>query len=237
MKLICNTFDGNNDIWSVWVNNWKYFAEESKADIVINNELLTDSKIGDVVWASDIRGEKKYPLDIWTDQLKDLLVVLRDDLVILAQDDYILEEWDLAAIQKAVLNMGRDDGLDCIHLSHQVKMGANNKLKFGRYFLNTQVAIWRRESLIEALSVSLNPWCWELRGQKLLKRPYRILYLGNEAVKYKALIKQGKVVPGKFNILEEDYIRLVEEKGLYNRPKIVGKIMSLIYFIKCLKSF
>ncbi len=233
MKIICNSHDGNFDIWNFWLSNWSPFILDNNLDVIINNEMIIDEKMIGVQWASNIRGSRKYPIQKWSDQLIDLLEVIDDEFVLLCQDDYNLVSFDLNSVNQGLEELNNEN-LDCLHFSDHVNIDKNGFLKIGKYFLNSQVAIWNRRSLLSALSRNQNPWCWELSGHKRLISRLRIKrsYLVN--INYIAYIKQGKLLKGDFNIPNDVYSDLLSKKGLYARSKFVGKLFTFKYYIQCL---
>lgn len=104
------------------------------------------------------------PLQAWSTFVAECLKTLRDSLVILALDDYLLSgPPDNAKFLKAMEQMAKP-GVAC------VKLCESSAIENAEYPVTTQYTVWNREYLIGLLERTTTPWNFETYGSKLFQK-------------------------------------------------------------------
>ena len=97
----------------------------------------------------------------WSKFVASFLNDIKDDLVILALDDYFLNaKINLDVYKKAI---------ECMSGNVCVKLCDNTTEEFMEYPVTTQFSLWRRDFLIWVLGQTSTPWDFEISGSKIFK--------------------------------------------------------------------
>lgn len=99
--------------------------------------------------------------DEWSKFIREYLMTLDDEFIVFALDDYLLREPMKMDLFDNALTRFTDD-VAC------VKIHRSTLTEHADYPVTTQYTIWHRQSLIELLEKTTNPWDFELHGSKIL---------------------------------------------------------------------
>lgn len=106
-------------------------------------------------WISDTEG--------WSQFIATYLTHLDNELIILTLDDYLVNGFNEDSYKEAVKKF-EDPKVVC------VKLHKTNEEEHRDYPVTTQYTIWRRKFLIELLTLTKNPWHFEMTGSSIFKQ-------------------------------------------------------------------
>lgn len=106
----------------------------------------------------------KGEIEGWSKYIVGYLEYLTDDFVIFALDDYLIASLiHMPGYRMAEKEIMEDKDLVC------VKLCRSTPEEHEEYPITTQYCIWRREYLIQLMSMIQTPWQFEIHGSKLFK--------------------------------------------------------------------
>jgi hypothetical protein len=246
VSILFNTCDKYKSIWPIffkYASRYNFINNERNIKIYINNEKEISSLGTDVIFLSDLRGNKNFGINEWGLQLSTALDCILEDFIILVQDDYIFAnnfDWEIVdfSLKKMI-----DEDIDCIHLSpyNFRNLSSNNPIEnipFRKYFFNTQIALWRKSSFSNSLKAASNPWNWELfhHNSDPSYSKFKILQLNPKhfsTCEYFAIIKKGKLINNSAQYLDKvDYFYLTNQFSEIKENYILSKFQTLTYILK-----
>lgn len=235
--MLINSCDKYHFLWPYLLDNLKNFKIYNLVDCVyLNNESFV-MPIDGCKYISELRGAGVFPVNKWGDQIFTAVNAIKSDFILLTQDDYFFYTTaNSSSFDDAYAAISNSDEIDCIHLSKYVRMNPSldnakySSVKYGKYYLNTQLCLWRRESLLETLINATNPWLWELNGYKDLKREYNILAWNEPVAKYFALITKGKLSPNAENFVDEKIVSELDELLGRYKHSLLTRIINRIKY-------
>ena len=243
VSILVNSCDKYKFLWPIF---FKYAKKSGLFDlglhVFLNNELYEDYFLSNnykFTYISQLRGAQKFPIENWTDHVKTALNVIKSKYIIIIQDDYILSKSiDKNQLHNLVKDMEFDDYISSVSLNnfiHRNNSKYNNKFnknRFGKYYLNTQIAIWRRTDLINCMRQKLNPWKWELYEYKNFGN-MNILSYSNEKIyfDYKAIILKSKLLKDSIKYIDESEYKLIADL-IGENLNIINKIITLLFSLK-----
>ncbi len=166
----------------------------------------------------------------WSSELKAALEQLTDDYILLILEDYfIYEPVNNEAINR-LFEVARQEHADFLRLGcfpsrynsyypYDPLPGYPDLAKVrtgGRYYINLQTAIWKRQSLLDLLVDGENPWEFEINGsQRASARDFISLCVmetkGKEGIHGPIMYIGGAVTKGKWML---DAIRLARKNNI-----------------------
>lgn len=125
----------------------------------LTRKYLPDFHIRYLSWAG--------PKDGWSNFVGSYLAHLKDKLVILALDDYLLSSPLSPSFDFAIQHFKRPEVV-C------VKLCPNTYEEHQGYPVTTQYTIWRKDYLVKLLAQTANPWDFEMRGSAIMKNDGKV---------------------------------------------------------------
>lgn len=240
LAILINSCDKYSDLWTHFLEHNGNFDIFQKYNVYLNNEQYKIPALTDITYMSDLRGPGCYPMSRWTTHIKTALQSIPEEYIVLFQDDYFLtREINLDELTKVIENMVEYD-LYCVHLSNQVRYDRKprdeylHQIRNGRYYLNTQIAVWNKDYLIKLLQKETSAWIWELNGHKenlaISKQHFGLV---NPIAHYAAIIKDGKLLlpaithlkPSTREILCDQFLPYKQANMFFEKFKTLRKTL------------
>lgn len=216
IALLVNSCDKYETLWPIYFGMLKRFWQDCNCPIYLNTESKKYSFDGLEINVLNSSSEK-LP---WSKRLREVLLKIDSELILLTLDDFILEEpVDTAMLNTCIdtitnhheigviqLVVGSENGqIEYPHLREQQKKQA--------YRINCQMAIWRKEYLLKILRDFETPWEFEKFGSIRSRRYKEKVYAWSSEENYVFTYNWGKpIIGGKWNLDEVD--RLEEKLGI-----------------------
>lgn len=171
MKVLLSGYEGSKSILKIssYLTN-KYLND---FEVIYLNYGTPPDFVGTYVSLNNEQGGVQN----WSKDLVEYLELLKDDLVIFALDDYLINSKVDKFLYNVLLNKVKEDVV-CAKLcdnSHYTPVqydldGLVFTLKPVEYTCTTQYTIWQRKFLIEVLKQVSTPWEFELKGTEYLNK-------------------------------------------------------------------
>lgn len=144
---------------------------------------------------------------VWSDRVRDYLLQIEDEYVILMLEDFILRRPVKTSAITSAVQFCLEHRLDCLRLVPRpppaVTKGNGNT--FGEvysgepYRISTQAAVWRREFLLELLRSGESIWQFEISGtQRAETRPCKIWASRQKLLPYEGVLAHHVIEKGKW---------------------------------------
>lgn len=246
--IFINSCDRYQKLWYYIVKRYIHIlgVSSSSYTFVINNEVAVCERIKDltdnIVFVSDIRGPRYFPLNEWSNHLNTALValepILADSVILYAQDDYYLLDQDLDWKLGQAYSLMCSRRIDCLHLSNQTIKYDQIFARWRPYYFNTQMALWKPAMLKEVTSNVMNPWIWELCYQFWCMRRVSIVGACDSfLIDYVALIKDGRYLERYIPILDREFSVAVTSSLTPFQGAETSKLNTLMKIIRSVVKF
>jgi hypothetical protein len=182
--IVINTCDAYEDVLGLYFSAFQEHWPGCPYKIVLNTESKKLSFRDIDVTSHNFNSPTGQ--DIWGLRLKQTLNSCQSKYVIMLYDDFILEgRVGQEKITSCVTWLEENADIAVFYFSN-IPVNANIAddrfenfeliPKRGDYKLNSAPAIWRRESLLEFVEDSDNPWAWEFFGSYRTYRSPKLFY-------------------------------------------------------------
>lgn len=221
--FLLSSYDGGEDCWEGFFMSLKDRWPEMDMPIVLNTETKSYSFPGFDITTYGLHGGKKTP---WGKRLLDTLNRISTPYVLFFLEDYWLDEKvDDAFFRKVLKWLDENDDIATFSFYPCLPGGNIDDCKFERFELrpdsceykfNCQVALWRREKLIEYIRPHESAWDWEIwgsiRGSQYSERFYTLKEEAPRVFSYGDNLKGCIVHKGKWN--KDEVMPFVERYNL-----------------------
>jgi hypothetical protein len=183
----------------------------------------------------------------WSYSLKKWLLQIDSEYILLLLDDHIIKKFDYKHIEIILKNLKKKN----INFS-QLTYASNSLTKFlrkdylffgelpkGKYSINLQPSIWKKNSLLKLLENVESAWDFEIKSSLMFNKKNSginaIFFLSKDILFYEQYIERGKYYPNRFKI--------AIDKNLHHflkREKVTLKrrfISHLGFIYKVIKEF
>ena len=238
MVILINSTDSFADAWPAFFRLFSIYWPDCPYRLVLNTETA-EFEHSSLNIASLAHMNKKS----WSSSLIEALRSISDDYVLYLQEDYFLRsKTNTRQVQDALDWLIMED-LDCVQLTHIgsvfMNQTSNRRVpKDSNYFVSTQAAIWRKDSLLKILRPWETGWNFEhfgsLRARNLSMEFGHIDRTLSPVLNY---VNTG-IVKGKWN---KDVVDLFARheiyldystRGFYDRSQYRLTLKSKIKMIK-----
>ena len=238
MVILINSTDSFADAWPAFFRLFSFYWPDCPYKLVLNTETLEFEHSS--LKIESLAHKNKAS---WSSSLTEALRSISDDYVLYLQEDYFFcSKTNTRQVQDA-LDWLILENLDCVQLTHIgsvfMNQTANRRVpKDSDYFVSTQAAIWRKDSLLKILRSWETGWNFEyfgsLRARNLSMEFGHIDRTLSPALNY---VHTG-IIKGKWN---KDVVNLFDQheiyldysiRGFYDRSQYRLKLRSKIRMIK-----
>lgn len=264
LTILVNTSDGFEDCWQpfffLFKKNWTY----CKYPILLNTEFKDYSFEDLEIKASKCHENYTDRKLTWSECLINALNQIESPLILYFQEDYFLDKIvDVDFVEKMVNLMINKPEIKRIGLVTTDSLGELYPCEFpelniisvkAKYRISTQVAIWRKDTLLSYLKPEENGWMFEIFGTWRSRKKSEVFLtlnrnLFNNSNKIFSYLHTG-IIKGKWHpeipqLFRENNINLdLSKRGFYdlNMPIYKRKIetfrklvSSPVLFIKAIK--
>ena len=224
--LLLNSYDGGEDCWDYFFLSLKRQWPEMNMPIVLNTESkqYKGSVYSNVKSFSFYPPKKKIP---WGRRLIETLKHIDTEFVLFFLEDNWLDRPVNNVLFKNTLEyMSKNKDISSMEFLHIEHDGYDNidderfveyELRPNNcpYHLNAQVALWKREELIEVTRNHETPWEWEVYGSERIQKYDKKIYVLRDnisppfsyQIKFedKNEVRDGMIYQGKWDKMMVDY--------------------------------
>ncbi|MCX7863268.1 MAG: hypothetical protein N2449_09780 [Bacteroidales bacterium] len=192
--IVVSSCDKNQDLWDLFFTLFnKYFPNNPYKTYLCTNFIKYKANEIETILANKVT--------CWSDELKECLLQIPEENIILFLDDYFLVNYTDLPLLQELLNFFENHNYIFFQLAAFPKKYNKNwfnykvidsHLKIGEiselasYRISLQVGIWKKQPLISLLTENMNPWQFEEKMNKYIKQTElkTIYYYGNPKLKY-----------------------------------------------------
>ena len=253
LSVLVNTSDGFEDCWDPFFTLFNKYWFSCKYRIYLNTEFKKYSFKDLAIKTSEVgvHGKKLS----WSECLIKALQIIDSPLILYFQEDYFLEsKVDVEFLVKIEKLMLKDTEIKYIGLTHFGNTGPFYKSKYdnlvsisqnSKYRISTQVAMWRKETLLSYLRSDENGWMFEIFGSKRANRTNELFLtvdrnmFSKEKRNYIFKYLHTGIIKGRWHpnipaVFEKHNISIdFSKRGFYHpKPFIFRKIETFLRLIK-----
>lgn len=171
--IIVNSCDAYSDLWDPFFLCMSEYWPECEYRVVLNTETKDYSPPPQLKCKLSTHHYRPRPVTPWGARLLSTLKDVNTDFVIVAYDDFLLNDYvNQDKIAKLLELMSSDPNIGVVYLTKLLDVPKTVGTEHGLarvaakadYRLNSAPAIWRRDLLIKLTKPNDNPWAWEYFG-------------------------------------------------------------------------
>lgn len=191
--LFLSTYDGGEDCWKYFFESIKKQWPEMNLPVVINTESKGYEYPGFQIETFHLYNKKQRTS--WGSRLiENLMLVKTDYILFFLEDNWLSEPVNDLLFRRTLSYMEENSDIACFTF-RSIYDSKHPNIDDGRfdeyelrpqiceYRLNAQVALWRREKLIEFTRKHESPWEWEIFGSERAHRYKEKFYVLKKGIK------------------------------------------------------
>jgi len=230
MRVLISSYSNSYDIWHIT----KYFFDKYWKSDNINVYLGANGEDKERYCPIDWIYINKGKDESFSKSLISYLEEIKDEYFILMLDDFmILEKVDNNLIQKAFEFIKNNKGV-YLRLTPNPKGDYKVNKYFSKidvlgrvpYITSLQMAIWKKDFLIDLLKYDFNPWEFEIRAGKTkeaLQHSDKFYVTNFDFIKYTHFVEKGKFYPFIKDYIEKENLKLISDREFFNSNELFQK--------------
>jgi len=228
MELLISSYFKSYDIWHITNHFIKKNWKNNNLKIYLGANGENKKEYCPENWIYINKGEDRS----FSQSLKSYLEEIKEEYFILMLDDFlILDKVNNDLINKAFKFIKENKGVylrlvpnpkgDFKIDKYFSKIDVKNKVP---YITSLQMAIWKKDFLIELLKYDFNPWEFEVKAgktQEALENSDKFFVTNFAFVKYTHFVEKGKFYPFIKKLMQKENLYLIGNRDFWKEEELI----------------